>query len=304
MYPRDSPPKRLPIGMRYAHFGKYKKVLGTVRDFQPDIIIGTHMFHPIGLTELKKRGKLDVPFYSIITDYTVYPLTEYGQGVEKIITPCEELKDGLMKLGYREDQIVCLGFPVRMNRPDQRHIDVDHRLSILIMAGPGRIKTIDGDIKDLLRADLKISIDVLNGKDNKHRKKIDRMISASHCQNTIIRNHGFVDDETYERIIKESDIIVSKCGANTLSEAIMMGKVVITSPDLVGQELENLEYFRERIPIYLIDGKNGIVDILKDNTFDEEFLDEYWAKTDGMIPRDGYRRYVELFYEELSRTSR
>jgi len=75
-----------------------------------------------------------------------------------------------------------------------------------------------------------------------------------------------------------------------------MGKVVITSPDLVGQELENLEYFTERIPVFLTDKKNGILDILRGNTFDDAFLDDYWAKTDGMIPKEGYRRYVEFLY--------
>jgi len=296
VYRHDAPPKRYPIGMWYAHLGKYRRVLRTVDEFRPDFIIGTHMFHPIGLTNLKNRGKLDVPFYSIVTDFTVYPLSEFGLGVEKIITPCEELKDGLMKLGYREDQIACLGFPVRVERPAERPNRGKGRLSLMIMAGPGRIKTIDRDLMDLLEADLDIHIDVLNGKDERHRRKIDRMISKAAPRNTVIENHGFVDDATYFEIMNGCDIMVSKCGANTLSEAIKLGKVVITSPDLVGQELENLEYFSERIPIFRIDKKVGILDILRENTFDDAFLDDYWARTDGIIPDEGYRRYVDFLY--------
>jgi len=254
------------------------------------------MFHPIALTNLKNRGKLDVPFYSIVTDFTVYPLTEYGQGVEKIIIPCEELREGLVKLGYRDDQIACLGFPVRVERPAERPNRGKGRLSLMIMAGPGRIKTIDRDLERLLAADLDIHIDVLNGRDARHRRKVDRMISRAGLQHTDIENHGFVDDATYFGIMNGCDIMVSKCGANTLSEAIKLGKVVITSPDLVGQELENLEYFTERIPIFKIDKRAGILDVLRGNTFDDAFLDDYWARTAGIIPDEGYRKYVEFLY--------
>ncbi len=295
-YETDASPKRFLLGMWYAHLGKYKKILRTVEEFKPDLIIGSHIFISVALTNLKKQGKLDVPFNSIITDYTVYPLVEYGLGVEKIVTPCEELKDGLMKKGYREEQIVCLGFPVRMNRPEERPNRGRKTLSVLIMAGPGRIKTIDRDIKNLLAADLDIRVVVLNGKDGKHKRKVDRIIARSNHERTVIENHGFVDDATYESILNGCDIMVSKCGANTMSEAIMMGKVIITSPDLVGQELENLVYFRDRIPIFLIDQKKGIADILRENTFDQDYLDNYWSLTDGMMPFDGFKRYVDLFY--------
>ena len=301
LYQRDAPPKRYPIGMWYAHFGKYRRILKTVRDFRPDIIIGTHMFHPIALTELKKRGKLDVPFYSIVTDYTVYPLTEYGQGVQKIITPCEELKEGLMRLGYREDQIACLGFPVRFERPAERPNRGSGKLSVLIMAGHGRIKTIDRDLKNLLSADMDLRIVVVNGRDERHRRKVDRMISRSTNSRTIVENHGYVHGEDYGNLLNGCDIVVTKCGANTLSEAIMMGKVLITSQDLVGQELENLQYFRERIPIFLIDKNKSIADVLKENRFDDDFLDEYWSATEGMIPSGGYKRYVDLFYNSIGR---
>jgi UDP-N-acetylglucosamine:LPS N-acetylglucosamine transferase len=202
----------------------------------------------------------------------------------------------LIQKGYRDDQIACLGFPVRMNRPEERPNSGRKNLSLLIMAGPGRIKSIDKDIKDLLIADLDIHVVVLNGKDEKHRRKVDRIIAGLRHERTVIENLGFVDDAAYESILNECDIIVSKCGANTLSEAVMMGKIIITSPDLVGQELDNLSYFSERVPIFLIDEKKGIAGILRENTFDQDYLDEYWSLTDGMIPSDGYKRYVDLFY--------
>ena len=303
-YSSDSPPKRYPIGMWYANVGKNRRVLATVEEFQPDIIIGTHMFHPIGMTRLKERGKLKVPFYSIITDYTVYPLTEYGYGVEKVITPCPEITEGLVKLGYREDQVQCLGFPVRVKRPAERPNRGKDRISLLIMAGPGRIKTIDRDIKGLISADLPIDVSVLNGKDKRHKRKIDGILGKANLQNMVINNYGYVDDKTYAEILNGADIMVSKCGANTLSEAIMMGKVLITNPDLVGQEYENLEYFTGRIPIFLVDNKNGIADVLKNNKFDQKFFDDYWSLTDGMIPADGYKRYVDFFYQEMEKNDR
>jgi processive 1,2-diacylglycerol beta-glucosyltransferase len=270
-----------------------------VDEFKPDIIIGTHMFQPIGLTRLKDKGKLNVPFYSIVTDYTVYPLTEYGQGVEKIIIPSEDLRAGHMRLGYRNDQIVALGFPVRLERPAERPNRGRGKLHVTIMSGPGRMKRIDREIKELLAADLDIHVSIMNGKDERHRRKIEGMISKARPKRTVVNNCGFVDDATYERILNDSDILVTKCGGNTLSEAIKLGKVVITSSEQVGQELDNLNFFKERIPIFQTEKGKGIADILRENNFDDAFLDRYWSMTEGIVPAEGYKAYVDLFWGEM-----
>ncbi|MBR2254610.1 MAG: hypothetical protein IJ856_02155 [Candidatus Methanomethylophilaceae archaeon] len=83
----NRPKKIITWDIWYIFWGKYKKILGTVEEYQPDYILGVHFFPPIILGELKKQGKLSVRVGNVLTDYTVSPYIEKGVGVEDFLIP-------------------------------------------------------------------------------------------------------------------------------------------------------------------------------------------------------------------------
>lgn len=290
------PVKRNTLGVKYALSGKYEKILKTIEEFKPNYIFCTHFLPAIALTNLKNKGKLEIPFSGMVTDYVVCPYIESMTGVDKIIIPCEDLRKVLNKIGFKEEQILNFGFPAKIEK-QIKETNENKKLTILIMSGSGSFSGLDENIKQLLKADLDIKINFMNGKNEKQKLKIDKILEKYKNKNTIANNYGFVDNDLQKELLESCDIIVTKCGANSLMEALNMGKIVITTEKLAEQELQNVIYFQKAIPIYLISKKITILDLIEKEKFDNNFIKEYKAKVNEVCQSGINKKYADFIFE-------
>jgi UDP-N-acetylglucosamine:LPS N-acetylglucosamine transferase len=110
---------------------------------------------------------------------------------------------------------------------------------VLIIGGGDGIPNGKNILRQLLRGSLDVEIAVVCGK-NKH---LHAEALELQLQYPSLKVFGFVDF-VYE-LLNASDIVITKCGASTIMEILMMKKVPIINDYIWEQELGNMEFVRD-----------------------------------------------------------
>lgn len=222
-------------------------LINDIYSFKPDVIIGTHFYSGIMITNLKKRFTIPAKVVSLLTDYTVHPFHECATGIDYLITPTEILHPQLKFKGYKEKQLIPLGIPVReqfskeISKSDARELlGIDkNRFTVFVSIGGGGFGGSDKILKKLLKVNIPLQIIVVNGKNKEAYKRIENIIDSAETDHKII-NYGFVNN--IDVIMSASDCIVGKCGATVLNEALNKRRVLILNDKLAQQEYDNMMY--------------------------------------------------------------
>jgi UDP-N-acetylglucosamine:LPS N-acetylglucosamine transferase len=59
--------------VRFEHLLAGRRVCAWVRDFEPDVVVSVYPFSSLVLGELRRRGRIDVPVVTFLTDFAVHP---------------------------------------------------------------------------------------------------------------------------------------------------------------------------------------------------------------------------------------
>lgn len=270
--------KNIPAFIKYSMQGLDKKILRTIDELKPDAIFCTHFLPAIILSELRKKGLAKVPVATMETDFVYIPFYECCTHVDKMYMLAEEFVQSYLSVGYRREQIEVLGFPCKIEAEKTERAP-NKRLTLLIMSGAGAFSGLYAQVKNLLKADLDIDILLLNGKDERKCKHYDRVIKnmkkSGKLQNSRVEVYGFVTNEQYLALARRADIIVSKMGANSSTEIINLGKVLITTKKLAEQEHANVTYYRKFIDCFFLDKSTDLRDLISSGKFNEKYLQKY-----------------------------
>lgn len=249
-----------------------KKVLRIIQLEKPDIIIGTHAFTTNILNILRKKD-CDIPFISIVTDFKAH-YTYANPLVDAYITASEFTKNSLITKGIVPNKIYPVGIPVRSNffeRDSDIHIiknyDKDY-FSLLLMSGSMGLSNISFVLDELLKNKNKLRITVVCGNNTNLKDKLLQKSLINTFKSKKLHILGFSDD--IASLMQYSDIIISKPGGLTVSEAIVMNLPIIIPFVIPGQEMENTEFLTsEGCAFQLNDIKdiNNIIDKIIEDPF-------------------------------------
>lgn len=222
-------------------------LLNDIYSFKPDVIIGTHFYSGIMITNLKRKHSIPAKVVSLLTDYTVHPFHECATKIDYLITPTEILHPQLKLKGYQTKQLVPLGIPVKeefsikqTKQAAREKLGLNKDLfTVFISVGGGGFGDSTKLLKKLLRIEAPLQIIIVNGKNKQNYKKIESIIENANTNHKII-NYGYVN--FIHEIMSASDCIVGKCGATSLNEALNKGKVLILNDKLAQQEYDNMMY--------------------------------------------------------------
>lgn len=264
-------------------------LINDIYSFKPDVIIGTHFYSGIIITNLKKRFVIPAKSVSLLTDYTVHPFHECATGIDYLITPTEILHPQLEFKGYKPSQLVPLGIPVRKEfsveidkTTARKMLGIDPKLfTVFISIGGGGFGGSDKILKKLLKIDTPIQIIVVNGKNKEAYKRINNIIENTETNHKII-NYGFVNN--IDVIMSASDCIVGKCGATVLNEALNKRKVLILNDKLAQQEYDNMMY---------LSSNNACIRVSK--YFPVELIVEYLSKNPQILYK------IEQYIDKIRR---
>lgn len=236
------------------------KILSAIEKFNPDIIICTHWYPAEMISILKKKNKISIPFVCIITDYAPHSFWIYPE-VDSYIVSNKDMIEDMIHQGIARNSIFDLGIPVgfdffekydrnttleELNLNPSKHV-------VLIMGGSlgmGKISTIYSELSKSNNKDIQVI--VIAGK---NKKLYTKLMNIKACSNIDTKILGFTKD--VNKYMKCSDILITKPGGLTISEALICELPLVLFSPIPGQEEKNEEFLlRHNLAISIGNGTN------------------------------------------------
>lgn len=223
-----------------------KKFLTLVTDFSPDIILCTHSFSVDMLANLKRKGLIKSKLGMVITDYFGHAIwVTQPDVVDAFFVAQDIMVNQLEGYSISKDKVYVTGIPTMSAFSKEHNREEilkefglnDNIFTILFFPGGEYGLSKNTSIfKDILRLN-NVQIITVAGKNEKLKHNLEKLASHS-TKNVVILGYT----NKIPEILSVCDIVVSKPGGLTTSEAIVTcTPLVITSP-LPGQEEHNSNY--------------------------------------------------------------
>ncbi len=212
-------------------------------EFQPDLIISTHPFGAPIIGKLKEKGKINIPFVQIVTDFKAHYAYIHEQ-VDAYIAASNFTADSLTQKGIAPQKVHVYGIPAReaFTQKNYRKFSKDRPFQLLIMGGSMGLKAIEEAVAVLLTFEKKLKLVVVCGNNRDLYDKLQRRY-AEQIDSSRLEVLGFVD--TVHELMDKSDLIISKPGGLTTTEAIHKSIPMIIPFAIPGQEQENTNFLVE-----------------------------------------------------------
>ena len=246
---------------RFA-FSRFNKLITR---YPPDCFVATQAF-PCGLiADFKERMGLTTPLVAIVTDYHPHRFWVHPR-VDRYIVACREAKDVLIREGVNKEKIKILGIPISVkfltSYPKKQISEelgfVSGLDSVLIMGGGlgiGPIKTITKKLDALAR---NFQIIIVCGRNEKlykwfikKKKKFKKPIFI------------FGYTENIHKAMDFSDLIITKAGGITISEALAKGLCIIVTHPIPGQEERNVSYLSKKKAVVDVEDANDVGEVVR-----------------------------------------
>lgn len=228
---------------KIAVFG-ISHLLDRIHHFQPTIVVSTFPAAAAAMSILKQNGMVKLPSVTVITDHTDHSYWIHSN-TDLYIVGSDPVRRALLRQHISDFQITVTGIPVRSSFCQSYNpVSLREKFglsltqpTILIMGG-GCGMMGDG-VLDLLRSDslqTPMQFIIVCGRNEKLRAHLKVILKDSKHR---ILLTGFVDN--IHEWMALSDLIITKPGGLTTSEAIASELPMLLYRPLPGQEKDNAE---------------------------------------------------------------
>lgn len=237
--------------------------------------ICTHFFPAYVLSKLKNEGIYNGKIYVNVTDYGFHRMW-HTDGIERYFVASETVKDGLMNMGTEENRICLSGIPISRkfsNVEDPEKIlgenNLDGRKFTLLFATSSISDSVALRIIDnLYLSDMEMNILVVTGRN----KDLYSSLAPYHSQKGItFRKYKFISN--MDEIMSISDLMITKPGGLTVSEALTIGLPLLMFRPIPYQETNNASYVEDVGAGVLANNEIEIMEIIEKLYFNPHMLE-------------------------------
>ncbi|MEO1440019.1 MAG: glycosyltransferase [Chloroflexota bacterium] len=226
----------------YITIGRYFKQM--LRDHPADVIVSAHgLLVSPSLDALMSYGERP-PFLTVVTDYASTHMLWYDDRADRVMVPTKTALDRGLRAGVPADRLKITGLPVNPRFAERLTDKAEARAKMGLIPGKITVLMVGGGegmgplyqmAREINKYHLDIQLVVLAGK-NKTLK--GRLEAALWNQPTWI--YPFTRE--MPTLMSAADIIVTKAGAASVTEAITAGLPIIISDVIPGQETGNVDF--------------------------------------------------------------
>ncbi|MFF2500904.1 galactosyldiacylglycerol synthase [Peribacillus sp. NPDC058075] len=241
-----------------------KKMEQLIAEEKPDLIVCTHGFPSYLLSQLKIKGKCNIPIINVYTDFFINNVWG-SKEIDFHFLPTQELKEKLIiKNQIPKHNMMVTGIPV--------HEEITKRARVLKNADRPKILISGGNsglggilnLADELKKSTDFDYFVLCGNNKKLYDAIDTWNLAHINPLPYISSRSEMN-----KLYEEVDAIVTKPGGVTISEALRKRLPIFVHSMLPGQEEINLQYLKDHKLVFELNHnlsfEKQILSILKDH---------------------------------------
>lgn len=242
-----------------------KKFKRIIDEYDPDVIVCTHCFAARILDIIKERYGMRAKTLGVVTDFTMHPYWEEALRLDRLIIPCEPLTPLAYKKGFTDAQIRPYGIPVHpkfastVDKEAAREIlGLDASLpTLLVMSGSMGYGNMDRVIARLDALPVPFQIIAVCG----NNKKLHDRIAKRSWKKPLL-NLGYTDNVPL--LMDASDLIVSKPGGLTTSEALTRRLPMIITNPIPGHEDRNVEFLTQMGSAVAVTKKFSLTEAVED----------------------------------------
>lgn len=221
-----------------------RDMLALINKHRPDLLIFTHPFPCVAASYLRRIRQIDIPLAGIITDFAVHRLWIHKE-INLYFVASPDIKKKLIQEGICPAKIHATGIPIDAGFAQplaQQTVRLElglhhHRPVILLMGGGLGLGPVKQSLASLNSIRESLQIIVVAGNNEKLR---DSLENATSCSRHSIQVFGYTNH--IRKLMAASDLLITKAGALTSSEALAMELPMIFYQPLPGQEEENAVY--------------------------------------------------------------
>lgn len=222
-----------------------KRLLGFLQSHRPDLILCTYPTPAGVLAELRTSGIVVPPVGTVVTDYTVHSQWIHPE-VDRYYVGTESVADGLSKRGIQRERVLVTGIPIapKFSRElDQRAlrqrygIDADAQVVLVMAGGFGMLTGTEAVVRTLASFKLNVHVIVVAGKDPRREEHMRRIAVGSKRPMLV---YGYIQE--VDELMSIADVLVTKAGGLTVSEALAKTLPMIIYRPVPGQEARNTTF--------------------------------------------------------------
>ena len=247
-----------------------EKLLPTIEELKPDIIIGTHPFTAFMIQVLRKKHKLDTPNIVVITDYGSHAYWVHPD-VDWYVVAHDEMVQELSEQGTTKNKVLPLGIPIKasfLGKFDKAEtrvklgLDAD-KTTVTIMGGSLGMGNLKKILKDISVIPMDIQIVFIAANNESLYDDAMKISLKSEKNIAVLKYCNFMN-----ALMQASDILVTKPGGLTVTESFISETPMAIFYAIPGQEIQNAEFLlKNGLAIDLDKGKNAgeqVMELLKD----------------------------------------
>ena len=231
------------------------KLLKLLREESPDMVISAHPFSSQMCAYLKRKGKVDFPLATIMTDFAPHDQWLVGhEYTEYFFVAHDKMKNYLISKGIPENKVFDTGIPISVRFTKEyarseilREFKLkDNKETIIFFggwnSGSAQIRTLE--IYKVLSTcfDNRFQLVAISAKNEKLQKGYEDIIKEYNLDNVTVLDYTTKVPE----LMSIADLVVAKPGGLTTSESLAMNLPMIIINPIAGQEEENAEYLENK----------------------------------------------------------
>ena len=219
-----------------------RSIRALIEQKPSDLIVSVH---PLATAPvLRALGRERPPFITVVTDLVTTHALWYHRRTDLCIVPTEEARLRGLQNGLKPEQLKTIGLPVadRFCQPASSQEALrkqygwprDRKLILLVGGGEG-MGPLEKTAHTIAEAHLPVALAVITGRNASLKARLE----AQKWPMPVFI-YGFVHD--MPDFMRAADILVTKAGPGTISEALIAGLPIVMYSRLPGQEDGNVTY--------------------------------------------------------------
>ena len=215
-----------------------------LREHPADVVVCVHsmLARPTIMAMLSQE--LRPPFVVVVTDLVSTHLLWYDRHADLTLVPTEPAYDRGLKAGLSENSMRITGLPVHPRFSEKLSDKASARAAlgwdpelpaVLIVGGGDGMGPLYRTARAINKRRTKCQLIVIAGRNRALKAKLDAA-----DWNHPVRTYGFVTDMPL--LMAAADVLVTKAGPATISEACIAGLPMIMYDAIPGQETGNVDY--------------------------------------------------------------
>jgi len=280
----------------------FRKFSKLVKGFNPHAIVATQAF-PCGLAcDFKSYFNAQFSIFAVVTDYHPHRFWIHPK-IDNYIVPCKDSENTLIGEGVDKEKIKIFGIPISVKFLEAcTRIDIASKYgfnpdldSILVMGGGSGFGPIKDIVLKLDNLDCRFQVIVVCGT---NKRLLHWFKKKAHKFKRPIFYFGYID---FVNILMDfADIIITKPGGITVSEALSKGLAIIVVNPIPGQEERNVNYLEEKNVILKTNSTKEIGYLVKGLLTNKDELIFLRQRSKSISQKDSSLKIADFILKSLS----